>query len=421
VTTIAFPNDPTYSFHQEGLLLRANAGGAQRVVQHGNVDGAGTDGWGDPALYAAEYDVSVWPPRQTQAPTRISDADEGAGPLFELPQGQLFFTWLLQVDNGGLGPYSILFRTANAESWELGAQGTLVKHASTPTAPTLSPSGDGVSLAYVYQDTGDAGDSVPLPPLVGLAGRLGTYAPDGTPRGTPAAAWSASTIPAMTPFWYDPRQALAETRTKTLLAIAFDTCGPDLATAFCEERSIVILRAGDTLERVASVRVQNADYGALVPRLLSDQRGHNWLTWWEGAPSDAGPTAAQNLFAVPLTDDGAPAGPVEVWFADDHVDRWSLGSAAPALGPLGSIYPVATDVTTDSGTLREAHLVHRQLDAVLPMEELTFTTPYTGYPIVAVQIAEPRTMIVGYSTYGEGTAAQGYAKLARYTCAEDAR
>jgi hypothetical protein len=51
---------------------------------------------------------------------------------------------------------------------------------------------------------------------------------------------------------------------------------------------------------------------------------------------------------------------------------------------------------------------------------VTFTTPYSWYSVVAVQIGEPRGVIVGYSTYPEDGSAHGYAQLALYTCAEDA-
>jgi hypothetical protein len=157
-------------------------------------------------------------------------------------------------------------------------------------------------------------------------------------------------------------------------------------------------------------------------RLLSDQNGDTWLTWWEG-PNPA-MTSPPNLYAIPLTDGGTPAGPVESWFASNQAIGMSAGFNLPPTvsppGPLGIVYPVTVDVPTDAspGGLEEIHLVHRQLGVVAPLEDIVFTRAPTGFPVVAVQTAQPRGLVVGYSTYDATGGAQ--AQLVRYSCAEDA-
>jgi hypothetical protein len=85
---------------------------------------------------------------------------------------------------------------------------------------------------------------------------------------------------------------------------------------------------------------------------------------------------------------------------------------------LGIVYPVIVNGTDDAGVASESvHLLHRQLDVTAPLEDIVFARAATGFPAVAVQTAAPRSLIVGYSSYGD--AGVGYAALARYVCAED--
>jgi hypothetical protein len=403
-----------YAFRQEGLFLRSASSGPPHVVQYGAVAGAGTDGWGDPALYAAEYDVSVWPPREVHVPTRFSDADENGSYLVELPGNQLFFAWGLQVDNGGIGPPDILFQTADATSWQLGAQGTLVKHATAASPPTLAAKNDGLLLAYTQVLVDSIGYAT------SLSGAVASFAFDGSARSDAAATWALTS-------GFIPQQDLARTTNGVLTVVAFDDCAAGLSSVYCEPHSIVVLRVVEptessalVLQKVASVPVQNADNAVETPGLFSDQNGHDWLTWWEAPRTDAGAAPPQNLYAVPLTSAGAPSGPVESWFASDHLGWATFGVWPPSVtvGPLGTIYPVATYLSDDAGALRHVHLVHRQLDVTAPVEDITFVTAETTYTVVAVQIADPRSVIVGYSTYPPG--ANGCGELARYTCAEDA-
>jgi hypothetical protein len=403
-----------YVFKEEGMLLRRS--GPPHVIQYGAFPGAGTDGWGDPALYAAEYDVSVWPPREVHPPTRFADAEEGGGNLIELPGNELLFAWTLQVDSGGIGPADLLFQKADATSWQLGAQGTLIKHATSPSPPSLTATDDGLLLAYT-EVTGIVGGGY----YTSLAGAVASFALDGSAVDDAATTWSvtAGSLPA---------QYLARTETDTLDVVGFDDCTAGLSSTYCVPHTIVVLRVvvptdggPIVLQRVAAVPLQNADNAVMTPVLLSDRNGHNWLTWWEGPVPDSGLAYPQDLYAIPLTNGGIPSGPVESWFASDRIGSLSPGAWAPlaTVGTLGSIYPVPTYFDDDAGTpQRRVHLIHRQLDAAAPVEDVTFDTASTAYAAVAVEIAEPRSVIVGYSTYPAG--AIGCGELARYTCAEDA-
>jgi hypothetical protein len=402
-----------YRFHQEGMLLRRTASGPH-VIQYGAVGGAGTDGWGDPALYAAEYDVSVWPPREVHPPTRFADADESGSQLVELPGNRLLFAWVLQVDNGGIGPYDLLFETADATSWQLGAPGTLVKWGTSPSPPALTATKDGFLLAYRQVSSADAG-----PPW--LLGAVGSFALDGSAHGDAAPTWSFTD-------GFEPRQYLARTETDALAVVAFADCGAGLVSSvYCEPRTLVVLRLIEpggggplVLQKVAAVPQQNADNVVLYPALSSDQNGHDWLTWWEAPQTDSG-VFPQDLYAMPLTSAGAPRGPIESWFASDHVGLLTSGAWAPSasVGPLGAIYPVSTYRESDSGvSMEQVHLVHRQLDDAEPVEDIAFDTAPTSFTVVAAQIAEPRSVIVGYATHPPG--ANYHGELARYTCAEDA-
>jgi hypothetical protein len=427
VTTLSF-TQPAWSFHQEGLLLRQGApGAAPHVVQYGLVDGAGNDGWNDPALYAAEYDVSTWPPAPVHGPTAISLADEGTSSLLELPGDRLLFAWHLQVDNEGLGPTDVLYQLLDGTTWAPGAGGTLVKHADRFAAARPAGGRGGFLATYVYEDTGDAGDVVALPPLVGLDGELAAFRDDGTTLGAPTPLWTA-TAPQLAAGWSTSLQGLGFSRSAALTAVAFPDCDPGVTSPWCEARSIVVLRSAGgagggppSLLKAASIPFHNQDDVVLSPMVIGDGAGHEWLTWWEAPPSDAGYYVAQSLYAMPLTDEGVPAGPVESWFASDSTDALiAAWDRAPSVGPLGVVYAVTTDATTDAaGSVREVHLLHRQLDVQAPLEDVTFTTPYSAYSVVAVQVAQPRALVVGYSTYPVTSGVNGYGVLAMYTCAED--
>jgi hypothetical protein len=416
--TVAF-SQAAYSFHQDGLLLRAaSTGEAPHVVQFGRVEGAGNDAWGDPALYAAEYDVSAWPPREAQPPTSISDAVEGPSDLVELAGGRLFFSWSLQAEYGGFGPPDVFSRIADGLPWQLGATQTLQRNAGGLSTPALGRAGDGFWASYTAYDVGDAGPDTAFPLLLGVYGELGWFDVAGSQAPSPPPLWSITTPGA--PTYGSPDPSVLRTATDTLVVVAFGDCSGAVMSAFCEAHSLVVLRliegqggGAPSLEKVASLPPQNQADVALSPVLVGDQAGHNWLTWWESPMTDAGPAGAQSLYAIALTDAGAPASPVESWFSSDL----SI-SGSPSVGPLGVVYPVVTAAPGDSGDLWEVHLIHRQLDVVAPVEDVSFTTAQTANSVVPVQVAEPRALVLGYWTSSPGSS-KGYGELARYVCGED--
>jgi hypothetical protein len=434
VETVSFSQ---YSFYQEGLMARTPAPGrSAHVVQSGSVPGAGTDGWHDPAFYAAEYDVSVWPPVEVQAPVRISDWEEGSGPVAELPGGELFFTWYEQVDAGGLGSPDIQFRTVNGSTWQMGALGTLVKDAFRMASPPVPNGAGGLFAAYVHtQEPGD--------PLVvtGLDGQLGSFDATGAPSGGALQLWNATgsvqTNAPLSLAWYEnlPNQSLTFTKSGALVVAAFAGCGDSLASAYCEPQSMVLLQpspsedGGVGLQKVASLPNRSSDNTVQQPTLISDGEGHNWLIWWEGPLNtpDLGPYVPyqyqyQYLYALPLTDSGAPAGPVENWAVGDR-ERQAFPGPAPTVGRLGVISTVGESPAVDGGFGNSQwHLIHRQLDGVAPLEDVVIPMdPFAN--IQVVQTREPRAVIVGYTASPPTTDAgsgNSYGMLMRFTCAEDA-
>jgi hypothetical protein len=412
--TMAFPGQPTWSFFQQGLVLRTMADGTPHVVQFGGVENAGNDGWNDPALYAAEYDVSVWPPRVVQAPTAISLAQQGEAFAVVLSGDRILFSWPLEIDYGGLGPWTILDRKADGIPWQLGNQERLVNNAMNPTAPAVAASGDSFALAYTYQDVGDASTSTELPTLLANDGRISPFTRDGTPTAAPTQFWNAvKGAP-----WSEVGSALARTRTTNLLATYFPSCNADVESAYCEAGAFVILSAGadGALEKVAALQPQSASDGVAWLDLASDAQGHNWLTWVESAAAAGSTVGPSYLFAVPLTDEGVPAGPMEAWVATSAFPYAT--NAGSSVGPIGAIEPLALSSTTDAGDrLREVHLVHRPLAPEAPVEDVTFTIAWEVYPPNVVQTVEPRGIVAAYATYPDAGPTSG--SLVRFLCAED--
>ncbi len=414
--TVTF-TQATYYFHQDGLLLRAvSAGDAPHVVQFGRVPGAGDDGWDDPAIYAAEYDVSTWPPREAQPPTAISDAVEGPSNLVELAGGRLLFTWSLQAEYGGFGPPDVFSHVADGLPWQLGATQTLLRNAGGLSTPALGAAGDGFWGGYTAYDVGDAGPDTAFPPLLGIYGELGWFDVAGSQMASPP-LWSITTAGASATASLNP--SVLRTVTDTLVVVAFGDCSGAVMSAFCEASSLVVLRViggqgggASSLEEVASLPLQNEADVVQSPLLIGDQAGHNWLTWWESPTTDAGPVGPWSLYAIALTDAGAPASPIESWFSSD-----SSSSGQPSVGPLGVVYPVVTAVPGDSGDLWEVHLIHRQLDVVAPVEDVSFTTT-SAISVTPVQVAEPRSLVVGYSTSSPSQSKE-HGELARFVCSED--
>jgi hypothetical protein len=413
-TSIAFPKDPGWSFHQTGLVLRTAPDGSPHVVQLGAVDGAGNDGWGDPAFYAAEYDVSVWPPRQVQPPTPISLALDGAAFALTLPDNRVLFAWDFNPD-WGPSTWTTFYSIADGAPWHLSSPSPLVSNAAANTVPTLSTTGNRLVLGYERDVYGDAGMGGP-PPVVEYDGMMSSLAFDGTPAGPPSTLWS------LNPADHGPfvRSALVRTRTTDLVATYFASCGPGITSAYCEPATFVLTKVDPSgaVQKVGSVQPESESDEIEIHHLASDGQGHNWLVWTEAARLDGGmQVGPQHLFAVPLTDEGAPSGPVEAWYASSY----TTPGTGVTVGPVGAIDPLSIGVLTDSGDVREIHLVHRQLEAQAPVEDVSFTTASTEYGASTVQIAEPRSVIVAFSSYPPGAQydTQGYGALARYVCAED--
>jgi hypothetical protein len=276
----------------------------------------------------------------------------------------------------------------------------------------MSTKGDGFLVGYWNYEPGDAGAGS----ISAIDGRVASFAFDGTPKAAPTQLFRGHDVSLIV-------GGLARTRAADLSVTYFHDCGPEMTSAICEPGAFVIARVGPdgSLQKVASVPAQSASDSVGDVNLASDGLGHNWLLWSEGAMENNGPPVGPAyIFAVPLTDEGAPSGPIESW------DTWSGYPSAlrtqTTVGPVGAIVPMSTGVQTDGGAYRrEVRLLHRQLEAQAPIEDLTFTTTATQFGANAVQIAEPRSVIVGFNDYppDAGYDQEGYGALARFRCAED--
>ena len=413
--TIAF-DQPTYSFHQDGMLLRASGAGTH-VVQLGSVEGIRTGVWDDPPIWAAEYDVATWPPSIVHPQTQLFQSMHDPADLVELPNGKLGLAWWF--DNDGLGPHGVRYRTLDANSWALDPERFLVENAGTWTRLEPSREPDVFVSAYEMQAYYvDGGQS--------SAGWLGFFGADGAPRGEPLALWTNGSMEYGLTL---PTATVARTSSDVLVGLAFPTCDEGNASPFCEARSIVILRvvAAGTggaphLEKASSVPVRDTHKIPYNAHLLSDGADHSWLTWWElDAPVDGGgATTERYLYGVPLTGAGALAGPIESFYVDEGTPYDYFPTRVPSIGPLGLVYPINRTIPLDGSSQREIHLVHRQLEATSPVEDITWTTPFTSFPVAVAQIASARSLVVAYSTYPDDSA-RGFGELVKYGCSEDAR
>lgn len=401
--SIAFA-EPTYSFRHDALLLRR---GGSRVVQVGTVEGMRTGVWQDPPMYGAEYDVSTWPPTVTHDPTQLFHSTHEPVDLTELPDGKLALAW--RFDNDGQSPNLARYRTLDAASWALGADRVLLDDGSDWTRLEPGPGDDRLVSAYRNSTQTDGGWRV--------EGWLGSFGFDGAPLGEPLSLWSIESGAFESPM---PLHAVARAGSTVLVAIAFAAC--EGTSPYCEARSIVLLRAANgKLERAGAVPI--ADPAKSVPKLHlgSDGAGHTWLVWWEAEyPADGGGSDQRYLYGLPIGPDGTPAGPTERWYQDDSAQRFELFAPRQlSVGPLGVVQPVARYPNADAGaTTREVHLIHRSLDGDAPVEDVTFETPSTAFPVAVAQVASPRALIVGYSTYAPG-ATNGRGELRRFVCRED--
>lgn len=390
---VAF-SDPAFAFTQSGLLLRGGDGA--RIVQYGEVWGMRTGTWQDPPIFAAEYDVSVWPPQVRKAPTQLFHSSHEPVALTELPDGTLALAWRHDND-GSFDPNGIHFRTFDGSSWELTSERQLVQNGMSFLRPILSTDPAHWVTAY----------SVLLPSYE-MDTKLGFFAFDGSEQ----RAIRLWTVGQTTDFV--PLVSIARTASELLVAVTFGSC--DGIVGLCEPMSQLVFRVrGDRLEKVASI--PNADPNHVVRSLtlIADQADHTWLTWLESdlLVPDGG-QSLKSIYALPLTADGAPRGPLERWYADTTL---LYAPRRPAsIGALGTTVAVSRSSSQDDDT-QEVRLLHRQLDSDEPLEELTFTAPNVG-ELEVVQVGSPRGLVVGYSTtLTPGTNRHG--ELRRYLCRED--
>jgi hypothetical protein len=407
--TLAFA-EPTYSFRQNGLLARK---GSTRVVQYGNVNGIRHGVWDDPSIYAAEYDVATWPPREIHGPTMLYYSMHDPADLLELPNGKLGMAWL--CDNDGQGPYGTRFRTFDATTWQLDPDRIFIPSFGTMSPPTLLPAGDRIAAFHTRSMRLDGGART--------AGVLGLFDLTGEALGAPPVAWTATTA-TDAPYITMPQATVGRSGGGMLVAIAFATCDAEIRSPYCEASSVVVLRlveqtgAPPSLVKVASLPTRGPAKVPDDPHIFSDA-SHTWLTWWEAdGPKDGGSSSDRYLYGVPLTESGAVDGPIESWFASDRIGVSAYSTRYPSVGPLGVIYPVDLYARSEAGTTRESHVIHRPIDGG-PIEEVVVTSAASWFPIGAVQIEEPRLLVFGYSTYPPDGGARGYAEMVRFACRED--
>lgn len=396
---VAFDN-PSYSFTQSGLLAR---GDGTHVVQYGPVAGVRTGDWQDPPIFAAEYDISTWPPTPLHAPTQLFHSMHMPSDLIELPNGKLALSWWFDND-GPFGPMGVRFRTLDANTWALDADRFLVEEGSDWTRPEVGV--DQTSFASAYRKKRVSEDGARYL----YDDRVGVFGFDGSERKT-------------LPLWdlgasveNQPLTSMRRAGSTLLLAAAFGSCEGVIST-YCEPYSLVVFRVGaDDLQRVTAIPLADPSKLARNPSLLGDRANHTWLVWWETDAVPAADSQVKHLLAQPLATDGTPSGPLERWLVEDE---WVDTSRQPAsVGSLGIVYPVSVDVANAGHPLREVRLLHRQLDQDEPLEAITFTSAVVSQ-IETVQLTAPRRLLVGYSTRDSNGGGGSYGELRSFVCRED--
>jgi len=391
VVTFQYP-DPRDNWHSEGLLASAAPGATRRVVQVGSVK-LRFGGWDDDAIWAAELDVSRWPPTTVHAPTEFFVSMHTPAAMLEVAPGLYGLAWFW--DNDGLGPQGIRYRAIDATSWTLRPDRFLVENARFFVTPVALGDGSGrfVTLTDQRGSTSRA---------------LGLFGSDGS-------------LVASQPLYESMVNAdfsFGRTSSDVLAAVTKRSCSTSDAGTTCDTTGVDLFRVdpkapgGALLQPISTVTTPIASRSIGSVRILSDQAEHHFLTWWESGADRA------VVYAMPLTATGRQAGPVEVWW-NGPSGAWPLGGS---VGPLGVVYAVATSAPTDlAAGRRDVHLLVRQLVADAPVEETLFSTAYTGYAVGLVQLDAPRALVVGYSSYPDSDPSSGYGLLRRYACAEDGR
>ena len=386
IETLKF-SDKQSPWHADGLLRRS---GSKHVVQSGTVQ-LRFGGWSDPAIHAREYDTTSWPPTAIAADTELAGSVHSPIIMFEQAADQLGAVWF--TDNDGGGPSGIKYRSVTAGSWTLGPEMFILPDNALLTAAVAFPGGDRFAiLTMPFQPTGKT--------------ILSVFARDGS--------LLQKLDLAMPPL--SGRYALERTDTDLLLVAAPGPCGGDMGG--CAVTSIGVYRingatatAPITLDLASSIPAPISGALVMTPILVTDHAQHHVLTWWELSSQQA-----STLYALPLGSDGKPVGLAEVWF---HTALPVTSELQPSVGPMGIVYPFGVFVPSDGGTMREVHLLQRQLVDNEPVTDTTFVTELTSYGISTVQLENPRTLIVGYSDYYPAPTYGGTGKLARYLCSED--
>src|SRR5512140_1219989 len=249
-----------------------------------------------------------------------------------------------------------------------------------------------------------------MPPIDGgpaSVSSLGVFGTDGAP-GPTVPLWS-STSPDYSQGL--PTESLARTGAETLLALAFPSCD-GITSDLCTPNTIVVARVvasatSARVERVAVVPIRDPAKQPSGMRLLADGADETWLTWWEAdRPRDGGTATDAYLYAMPLTAGGQARGPIESWFVvpDTRLLSDYFPTRAQLAGGLGTFYPVDLYVPADGGaTTREVHVLHRQRDAIAPIEDVVVTTRATSFPAAVLQLAAQRIVVVATSTYPVGS------------------
>jgi len=418
VATFAFV-DPTWSFHHTGLAFRqaaADAGNGLRLVQTGEVDGIRTGVWQDDPVYAAEFDVSQWPPAVMHEPSQLFYSSHEPADVVELSPSAMGLAWSCDFD--GSQPLGIRYLRFDATTWAAEPDRWLAEKAGPWSRPLRLDPADAIAATYVAADHFSS-------PYV-YQGFAASFAFDGTALGEPQSLWVTDGDIDYTAV---PQMHEATTRSSVLVAVTFPSC-TNLVSEFCQDRSIVVLYSPapdasgvlSPLSLTMSLAARDVTKWPMEPQILTDGQGHNWLTWWEADPA-ATKGIPRSLYAQALTDDGVAASPVELWFSSpDAAAAWFPRRTA-GVGPIGVIYPVDVPIQTDGvWTEREIHLLHRQLESQEPLEDIVLTTTYTGWPATTAQMVQPgkaRTVFVGCSNYPAGTNDSGFGELHRFQCEED--
>jgi hypothetical protein len=400
--TITF-DEASHAFRAEGLLARRGGPDESlRVVQYGYVDGMRTGVWQDPPIFAAEVDVSTWPPRPVQPQTELTRSMHHPADLIELSNGKLALSW--RYDNDGHGPVGIRYRTLNASTWRLDPERFLVEESIRWSRLELVAAD---TMASVYERDGTTW--------------IGTFTLDGAERAEAVPLWRL--VPGRAGPWA-PTVSVTSTRAGTLLAVSFFDCD-EYESRYCTSRSIVVARVvlgrDGTADLVPVETVSAVDPDAIPvhPHLITDHADHLWLTWWEVVPTPPDDVpVVYDLHAAPLTPAGVLDGPVQRWLTDteEHVPSSPRVSSG---GELGILHVLTRVVEPEPETHhREITLTRRSIESGDVLDELVFTTARTTSGVSAVQFARPRKVIVGYSSY-EGDREHGYGALIQYECEED--